>query len=240
MRRFTSLYRFAACTLAVSACSAIAQADNFNFQMPGEASALVTTGAGTITITLTDLYVNPTAVSDNLSAFWFTTSVTPSSVSINSSSAAAIDIAGNGAYSNQGTVAPGWALTLAGAVTKLDDLGSGGAGPAHTIVGAPDSHNVYSAANASIAGNGPHNAFLDETATWTLNAAGVTSSTTISGATFMFGTTENSGFTGQGGALPPTPEPASLWMLALGGSTLLMLGRRLRPGTTTWKNRLLR
>jgi len=199
---------------------------SYTFTDTGHASAVLTFGNGTITITLTDLYVNPNDVSDNLSGFSFKTNVTPTTDSISSSSAASVDVASNGTYTNTGTIAPGWGLTLTGAVTKLDDLGY--AGPSNTIVGAPNSGNVYSNGCCSIDGNGAHNPFLYETATWTLAEAGVAPSTTVSDVSFMFGTTE--GAKVEPGTLTSTtttPEPATEAMV-LGGLALIFAGRKYR------------
>ena len=187
----------------------------------------ITVDTNKITITLTDLYLNPVDVGSNLSGFWFTTSVTPTTDSITSSSATAINVAGNGTYTNVGATTPGWALTLAGAVTKLDDLGA--AGPAHTIIGAPNGSNVYSAGNGSIDGNGPHNDFLYGSATWTLAENGVTSATTISNVKFMFGTTENAGESSilTGTTVVAAPEPTTEAMF-LGGLALIFAAKKYR------------
>jgi hypothetical protein len=203
-------------------CAVAAHANTSTYQIAGEARAVVTTGTNSISITLTDLYVNPLDIGQNLSAFYFTTSVAPSTDSISTSSATAINIASGGAYTGAGTVAPGWALTLLSGVTKLDDLGAGGAGPAHTIVGAPDGSNVYSNANSSIAHTGdPHDPFLQETATWTLTETGITSATTISDVFFQFGTTD--GTNDVPGTLVATPEPEAAWMFLVAGASLILL-----------------
>lgn len=207
-------------------CALAAQASSstYMFQVANEADALITVSTNQITVTLTDLYMNPGSVADNLSAFWFTTSVTPTGLpTIASSSADSIDIASSGTYVDDGIVAPGWALTRFSAVTKLDVLTGGAAGPAHTIVGAPDGSNVYSAGHGSIDGNGPHNDFLNQTATWTINETGITSATTISGVRFQFGTTDGANFFA--GTQVATPEPASAGLFLLGGISLLALGR---------------
>jgi hypothetical protein len=209
-------------------CAVAAHANTSAYQVAGEAIAVVTTGPNSISITLTDLYVNPLDIGQNLSAFYFTTSVTPTSDSISTSSASAINIATGGAYTSAGTVAPGWALTLVSAVTKLDDLGPGATStPAHTIVGAPDGSNVYSNANSSIAHTGdPHDPFLQETATWTLTETGITSATTLSNVFFQFGTTDMTNDVP--GTLVATPEPATVGMFLVAGVSLILLGRSRR------------
>jgi hypothetical protein len=208
-------------------CSVAAQANTFLYQVAGAASAVVTTGTNSITITLTDLYVNPTDVGQNISAFYFTTSVTPSTDTVLSSSDTAIDVHDDGTYVNDGTGTPGWALTLVSGVTKLDDLAAGGSAPAHTIIGAPGPGNVYSNGNGSIdKTGGPHDPFIQETATWTLTETGITSATTLSNVFFQFGTTDGSNDVQA--TLVPTPEPATAGMFLIAGAALILLGRSRR------------
>jgi hypothetical protein len=216
------------CLLALG-CGLTAQASTstYIFQVANEADAIITVGGGQITITLNDLFVNPNTVADNLSAFWFTTSVTPTGTpAIATSVADSIDIAGNGTYTDAGSVAPGWAFSDISAVTKLDDLAAGGAGPSHTLIGAPGSGNIYNGpgGDGSIDGNGPHNPFLNQTATWTINETGVTSATTISGVHFQFGTTDGNNVSP--GTVVATPEPASAGLVILGCISLFLMGRK--------------
>ena len=101
----------------------------------------------------------------------------------------------------------------------LDVLaGSGHAGPAHLIIGPPGGP-TYSNANGSIAGNKPHNPFLNESATFTITGTGITADTTITSATFSFGTT--SGVDVDGVA---TPEPSSFVYLC-GFGVVVLVGR---------------
>ena len=192
--------------------------------LSNQAEADIVTGNGQITITLIDKVINPTAVTSNLSAFIFTTSNAPTSESILSGTGYERTITGTGAgqYTESvNLVAAGWAISLVSATTTLDVLAAGGAGPAHTILGAPDAGNAYSNANGSLT-SGPHNPFLDGSATFILSAAGVTSATTITASTFQFGTADGSNRFA--GTLVATPEPATYFTLC--GGLLLMLGTR--------------
>jgi hypothetical protein len=181
---------------------------------PVNAEAVFMTSANTLTITLTDLLANPTDVGQLLSNLSFTLgnggSVTGSSVS--SSSGQEITVNSGGSFSLGSTVATGWAYSTSGSTMgTLDVLGTPTA-PAHLIIGPPGAGNTYSAANGSIAGNGPHNPFLNESATFTITGSGITSDTTVTSATFSFGTT--GGVTVNG--VQSVPEPSALVMSLVG------------------------
>ncbi len=77
---------------------------------------------------------------------------------------------------------------------------------------------MYSNANGSIAGNGPHNPFTDGTATFLLDVSGVTMSTNVDSAVFSFGTTPGIDVSGipQTSIVPVIPEPPSLLLLGTG------------------------
>ncbi len=194
------------------------------FTPTGSAEADLTTGAGTVTLTLKNLTSNPEGVAQCLSAFWFTLSDPIGASSLTYSSGVERTVNSNHTYTTGNSVASGWAFSASGSTLKIDVLAPGGVGPEHTIIGAPGKTNKYSSAGGSIAGNGPHNPFLGEAATFNFKVAGATSSTYVTMATFQFGTTDGSGliagstpvFAGVG-----APLPAALWA---GLSLLMCLG----------------
>ena len=192
-----------------------------------DASATFTTNDdGTVNITLTDLEANPTDVAQLISDVDFTFSNGATTGALSSGSGQEITVAKNGTFTLGSKVATGWLLNdgVAGGL-QLDVLG--GAGPAHLIIGPSGPGDVYSNANGSIAGNKPHNPFLDGTATFTLDVPGVTSATTITSATFSFGTTDGIDVPGTPGTSTSVPEPAT-YMLFSSALGLVALAKRFR------------
>jgi hypothetical protein len=180
---------------------------------PVNAEAEFTTAAGSITITLKDLQANPKDVAQLVSDLSFTVgnggSLTGSTQT--GASSQELTVNGNGTFSigaNLTTVAAvGWVYTPTSSTGTLDVLqGPGHAGPAHLIIGPPGGP-TYANANGSIAGNGAHNPFLNQSATFTITAPNVSADTTITAATFSFGTTEGASLIP---GVPTVPEPSSL------------------------------
>jgi len=214
MRRILAVCFFIAAFAATSAASTI----TFNTPAganagggPVNASATFTTGAGTLSVTLTDLQANPTDVAQLLSDLFFTLSNGSTAGTLTSSSAQEITVNAGGTFTLGGTVSTGWALSPSGGSLLLNVLGTP-IGPAHLIIGPPGGA-TYSNANGSIAGNGPHNPFLNQTATFTITDPSITAATTVTGATFSFGTTAGANVPG---TPPSVPEPATLLLLATG------------------------
>jgi hypothetical protein len=186
------------------------------------------TSANEITLVLDNLIVNPTSAAQDISALLFTVSTGETSGSIDpGSSGLSRTVAGNGTYTDNGSIDPGhWPLQTSGSQLDLNDLTGGH--PIQTILGAPAQSNVYSNANGSIAGNGPHNGLLFGSVTFALDVAGVTSASTITSATFSFNTEAGDNIVG---AVATAREPASTSIIAISLASLAGM-RVIRRHTT--------
>jgi hypothetical protein len=195
---------------------------------PVNASATFTTGNGTISITLSNLLTAAQVVdvAQNLSDLQFTLSnnVTATVNDTNRSySGTLVNVDGSGNVTAGSGLFNGWDLLTNSANTfTLEDLGSI-AGPAQTIIGGAGALH-YANANGSITTSGSHNPFLQGSATFTLTGfTGVTANTTVTAATFSFGTVLGSNVTGH---LTPTPEPKVMSFVLVAGLLVLSRFRR--------------
>src|SRR5438105_338062 len=187
---------------------------------PVSAEAIITTNnGGTVTVQLINLLANPTSISQVISDIFFSLSgSTSGSGSASPTATTYINIADNGTVSGASAVPAVFAYTDTSNTVHLVGIGSGTTGPCCLIIGNPNGSGVYSNANGSIAGNDPHNPFLQHSATFTLALAGVTAATTISNVIFSFGTTP--------GENVAVPIPAAIWLFASGLLGLIGIARR--------------
>jgi hypothetical protein len=188
-----------------------------------DASAEFTTGAGTVSIDLTNL-LNRSQMHDAgqlVTDVSFTLSnVSTGTSSISSSSTNYIIVASGGTFSSDGSGNLDWSLTPTGSGTEMFTLTF--PGPDQGIIGNGGSGN-YTDANPSIAGNGPHNPFAQGSADWILDIPGVTSTTNVTAASISFGTESQITIPGT----PTTvPEPSSLLFLGAAMLGLAVYGKR--------------
>jgi len=175
---------------------------------------MFTTSTGQVSITLTDLQANPTDVAQLLSDLDFVLSGGITTGALTSSSGQQIFVNGNGTTSLGPTTDTGWGVNQnVGGGLQLDALGFS-AGPAGLIIGPPGPGGVYTNANGSIAGNGPHNPFINQTATFVISNAAITASTTVNSATFSYGTTPGINVTGVPVTGTVIPEPPTFVLMA--------------------------
>ena len=165
-------------------------------RQPVNARATFTTSTDQVDILLENLFADPKAVGQNLSGLWFTLDAAPAGASLTASAGTERTVVRDGSFTPGGSVPTGWSLLHSGADLTLNVLGSA-VGPRHTLIGPPNAlSGEYDAANRSIAGNAPHNAFLGTSATFTIAAAGVLPTSLVAAATFQFNTAR--GFTTAG------------------------------------------
>jgi len=231
------MYRILFAIILVLGCSSAALASTITFIGDGtstggdseNASATIVTGAGTINVTLNNLLSNPTDVAQNLSDLFLTLSNGSTTGTLTSSSGTELTVNSNGTYSVGSSVSTGWALTSSGGSLLLELIGASAA-PSHTIIGTSSngtySGGTYSNANGSIAGNGPHNAFLESGATFTLSVPSVTAATTITAATFSFGTAAGNTLVGTASTVP---EPITMVLVGAGLLAMGRFGMKRRP-----------
>jgi hypothetical protein len=191
-----------------------------------DASATFTTTANTLSISLQDLLANPTSAGQLVSDLEFTVSGLSGTSTFTSSSSQEISIGDDGVVTLGSFLSTGWILqsSNAGSLTLCVICSPDNApmGPAHLIIGP----GPYTNANGSIAGNKPHNSFLNETALFTISNSSITADSTVTSAVFSFGT--QPGVTVAGvpdhANIPPAavPEPSILALLALAVAALAM------------------
>jgi hypothetical protein len=218
--------------LGCAGLTSAVKANTYTFDTSsGDSSEVVfVTSAGQLQITLKNLQVNPQSVSDCLSALGFGVSA-GTSASLNTSSGLERTIAADGSFTDGSTVATGWVLSGSVSSLLLDDLtGTGHAGPAHTVIGAPGGATYATGGSGSISGNGPHNPFLFGDVTFTLDITGLTDSSTVGNVVFQFGTTDGQGLVRGTPKVPSVPD---------GGTTSMLLGSAL-VGLQIFRRRIAR
>ena len=205
----------------------------------------------TLTLKLTNLLANPGSVAQNITDFDFqlvnsvgqnitpgcNATAGPTNCLTGATAPSTVSVASGGSFVvNNTAVDPQWAFTLNSGVFLLNGLG-GANNPAYSIIGPPGG-STYSAAGGSIAGNGPHNPFINQTATWTFklqNSALTGTSINIAHVVFSFNTVGGDIFTCDtsgcgGGGGQDTPEPVSLLLTGTGLIGMYFIRRR-RPGS---------
>jgi len=204
-------------------CSLFAQAGDVTYITPSgssvsggpvDATAMFSISNGMIDVTLSNLQVNPTDAGQLLSDLSFTlgNGGSLSGASLSSSLGTEVTVNSGGSSTLGPSVSSGWGFSTSGTTTATLDVLGTPTGPSHLIIGPPGTTG-YSNANGSIAGNKPHNPFLNGSATFVITGPDITSSTTITSATFSFGTTSGINVVGTPRAVP---EPSAQFLLGLG------------------------
>ena len=157
---------------------------------PVSAAANFTVSDGSILVTLTNQLADPHSAGQLLSGLSFTLASGATTGTLSTSSADVRTVSRSRQFTDQGPSATGWALDDSNGFllcALCNDLGA--TGPKRLLIGDPNADTgIYSSANASIAGNKPHNPFTAGTATFLILAPGVSAGQKVTNATFFFGT----------------------------------------------------
>jgi hypothetical protein len=214
---------------AVNLCQAseiTAVINTTNGGEPAKATADLTFGNGTLTVVLTNSAVNPHAAGSLLGGVSFKMSGSPGTPSSVSNSGSLIDIAGDGSTSlfggNAASELDNWSFTATG---NPDIFRVSGNDP--LIIGYGDGglpSSSYDNANSSLT-NGSHDPYIQNAGTFVYNIPGVTTSTTASNFSFLFGTTFTS-FSNDITVTTNLPSPTTTPLLGVIGAFCLLLRRR--------------
>lgn len=170
--------------------------------------ALFTPSAGTVTVKLTNTTGTTLDAGELFTGLDFSLGgLTPS---LTSKLGIERTVTGSGSFSDTGAAQNlSWSLASLGSGNYQLNFNPDAK---DAIIGPPSGGN-YAGANGSIKGNGGHNPFAAETATFVLDAPGATANTSATVTTFRYGTSLDPA---SGTTIINVPEPASCMIVMIG------------------------
>ena len=229
-----SLLATAACFASTSVSFSYSGQNNLN-ELANATTTFVWSGTGVLTVTVQNLVADQVDVGQAVSGVKFTLAGLTTTSPTESGTGDLITVAGNNTFTDPATQVDlsHWtastSLSASPAAGNITLTTIGGGHPVQTILGVPDGSG-YNSANGSIAGNGPHNPFVDQTATFTFSGlTGVNTSadiaTLLSGVQIGFGTA-GTDYVNTTTIITATPEPSTFWLLGLAMVGVAWAGRR--------------
>jgi hypothetical protein len=191
------------------------------------ATATVTTGAGNVTVVLTDTQANPASAGDLLSNFHIALPGSPTGLT---QAGTLITVASTtGPYATTAGPPTHWEVSTSGGVITLDTFS--GSAPINMIIGPPNSSGNYTG-NASVT-DGHFSPYINGTGTFVFSDTSITAGTLLpTSVVFTFGTMLNE--TQITGHVVPLPPAALLFGTALVGMGILGRRRRNNGGVQAW------
>jgi hypothetical protein len=187
--------------------------------LPVSARAVFTTYENRLSVDITNLFIDPMSIIQNISGLGFSIDTGQGSGTVTSSSGMERNVNPDGSMTNWGMASTGWALFLVPDGLKLDVLGTTYA-PGRTLIGAPASSRKYESADASIWQDPTHNPFLANTIHFDIAISGLSEYSAVNSTAFFFGITDAVKVNGV--EVIPAPEPGSTALIA-GGLMLVCL-----------------
>jgi hypothetical protein len=193
---------------------------------PGNATATITTGANSLSATITNNLVNQLSFEQDVTGvcIFFLNSVMVINPEPGTQTNTIATVASDGSFTT-GTTTTSWFTDGFPSPSEVFIIDSTPGAPRDTfgLIGAPGSDGTYSSPGIYNSGRSP---FLFETATFNvIDIGNLTADSVVTGVNFIFGATEPVGVTGLPGTLV-TPLPAALPLFATGIGLIAIAGWR--------------